>query len=113
MSPRKYIVELTTLLDTNILLLLRPFFWPENLPLQFTELYKKLGAKVMKKELNYLSSKRWEKVGRQELRSTPCNQEINPWSYLVQCKEWDPTKQIVSVAHEKEEYDLTKFLVVV
>jgi hypothetical protein len=34
----------------------------------------------MKKELNYLSSKKWEKVGRQELRSTPCKQEIDPWS---------------------------------
>jgi hypothetical protein len=32
----------------------------------------------MKKELNYLASKRWEKVGRQELRSTPYKQEINP-----------------------------------
>jgi hypothetical protein len=46
-----------------------------------TEFYKKLGAKVMKKELNYLVSKRWEKVGRQELRSTPCKQEIDPWSH--------------------------------
>jgi hypothetical protein len=34
----------------------------------------------MKKELNYLASKRWEKVGGQELRSTPCKQEINPWN---------------------------------
>jgi hypothetical protein len=33
----------------------------------------------MKKELNYLSSKRWEKVWRQELRSTPYKQEIDPW----------------------------------
>jgi hypothetical protein len=32
----------------------------------------------MKKELNYLASNRWEKVGRQELRSTPYKQEINP-----------------------------------
>jgi hypothetical protein len=32
----------------------------------------------MKKELNYLASKRWEKVGRQELRSTPYKQEIDP-----------------------------------
>jgi hypothetical protein len=32
----------------------------------------------MKKELNYLSSKRWEKVGLEELRSTPYKQEINP-----------------------------------
>jgi hypothetical protein len=38
-----------------------------------------MGAKVMKKELNYLASKRWEKVGRQELRSTLCQQEIDPW----------------------------------
>jgi hypothetical protein len=34
----------------------------------------------MKKELNYLASKRWEKVGRQELRSTPYKQEIDPSS---------------------------------
>jgi hypothetical protein len=26
----------------------------------------------------YLASKRWEKVGRQELRSTPYKQEIHP-----------------------------------
>jgi hypothetical protein len=32
----------------------------------------------MKKELNYLASKKWEKVGRQELRSTPYKQEIDP-----------------------------------
>jgi ABC-type uncharacterized transport system permease subunit len=32
----------------------------------------------MKKELNYLASKRWVKVGRQELRSTPYKQEIHP-----------------------------------
>jgi hypothetical protein len=32
----------------------------------------------MKKELNYLPSKRWEKVGRQELRSTSYKQEIHP-----------------------------------
>jgi hypothetical protein len=31
----------------------------------------------MKKELNYLTSKRWEKVGSQELRSTPYKQEID------------------------------------
>jgi hypothetical protein len=30
-----------------------------------------LGAKVIKKELNYLASKRCDKGGRQELRSTP------------------------------------------
>jgi hypothetical protein len=29
---------------------------------------------------NYFTSKRWGKVGRQELRSTPCKQEIGPWS---------------------------------
>jgi hypothetical protein len=34
----------------------------------------------MKKELNYLASKKWEKVGRQELHSTPYKQEIDPWS---------------------------------
>jgi hypothetical protein len=33
----------------------------------------------MKKELNYLASKGWEKVGRQELCSTPYEQEIDPW----------------------------------
>jgi hypothetical protein len=38
-----------------------------------------LGAKVMKKELNYLASKSWVKVGSQELRSTPFKQEIHPW----------------------------------
>jgi hypothetical protein len=38
----------------------------------------------MKKELNYLASKKWEKVGRQELRSTPCKQEIEPrWDRTV------------------------------
>jgi hypothetical protein len=37
-----------------------------------------LGAKVMKEELNYLASKRWVKVGCQELRSTPYKQEIHP-----------------------------------
>jgi hypothetical protein len=31
----------------------------------------------MKKELNYLASQRWEKVRRQELRSTPYKQEID------------------------------------
>jgi pullulanase/glycogen debranching enzyme len=40
----------------------------------------------MKKELNYLASKRWEKVGSQELRSTPYKQEINPW--VVFHKSW-------------------------
>jgi hypothetical protein len=57
---------------------LRPTYLLENLPLQSTEFYKKLGAKVMKKKLNYLSSKRWERDGRQELRSTPYKQEIDP-----------------------------------
>jgi hypothetical protein len=37
-----------------------------------------LGTKVVKKELNYLSSKGWEKVGRQQLGSTPYKQEIDP-----------------------------------
>jgi hypothetical protein len=32
----------------------------------------------MEKELNYLSSKRWEKVGHQELHSAPYKQEIDP-----------------------------------
>jgi hypothetical protein len=32
----------------------------------------------MKEELNYLASKRWEKVGRQELHSIPYKQEIDP-----------------------------------
>jgi hypothetical protein len=35
----------------------------------------------MKKELNYLASKRWVKVGRRELRSTPYKQEIHPWPH--------------------------------
>jgi hypothetical protein len=34
---------------------------------------KYLGSKFMKKELNYLASKKWE-----ELRSTPYKQEIDP-----------------------------------
>jgi hypothetical protein len=38
----------------------------------------------MKMELNYLASKKWEKVGRQELRSIPYEQEIDPWSYMPQ-----------------------------
>jgi hypothetical protein len=33
-----------------------------------------LGAKVMKKELNYFASKRWGKVGHEEL----FKQEIDP-----------------------------------
>jgi hypothetical protein len=33
-----------------------PTFWLENLPLRSTEFCKKLGGKVMKKELNYLAS---------------------------------------------------------
>jgi hypothetical protein len=41
-------------------------------------LYGSQVAKVMKKELNYWASKKWEKVGRQELRSTPYKQEIDP-----------------------------------
>jgi hypothetical protein len=53
-------------------------FLLENLPLRSAEFYKKLGAKVMKKELNDLASKKWEKVGRNELRSTPYKQEIEP-----------------------------------
>jgi hypothetical protein len=34
---------------------LHPTFWLENLPLQSTEFHKKLGAKILKKELNYLA----------------------------------------------------------
>jgi hypothetical protein len=41
-----------------------------------------LGAKFMKKKLNYLALKRWEKVGNQELRSTPYKQEIDPWYWF-------------------------------
>ncbi len=33
----------------------------------------------MKMKLNYLASKKWEKVGRQELSSSPYEQEIDPW----------------------------------
>jgi hypothetical protein len=33
----------------------------------------------MKKELTYLASKRWGKVGRQESPSTPYKQEISLW----------------------------------
>jgi hypothetical protein len=57
---------------------LRTTFWLENLPLKSTEFYNRLGAKVMKKELNYLASKRWGKNKFQELRSTPFKQEIDP-----------------------------------
>jgi hypothetical protein len=32
----------------------------------------------MEMEFNYLASKKWEKVGRQELCSTPYEQEIDP-----------------------------------
>jgi hypothetical protein len=59
-----------------------PTFLLENLPLHSTELYKKLGAKLIKKELNFLASKRWEKAGRQELHSTPYKQEIDPWCLI-------------------------------
>jgi hypothetical protein len=45
-----------------------------------------LGANVMKKEHNYLTSKRWQKVGRQELCSTPYKQEINPRAQPYQQK---------------------------
>jgi hypothetical protein len=48
---------------------------------------KKLGAKVMKKELNYLTQKRWEKVGRQELGSTLYKQEMNPWGWFLNYRE--------------------------
>jgi hypothetical protein len=37
----------------------------------------------MKKELNYLASKKREKVGRQVLRSAPFKQEIDPWSDIL------------------------------
>jgi hypothetical protein len=47
-----------------------------------TKFYKKLGAKVMKKELNYFDSKRWEIVGRQALGSTLYEQENQPLSNL-------------------------------
>jgi hypothetical protein len=49
-----------------------------NFLVGFTKFYKKLGLKVSKKELNYLASKRKEKVWCQELRSTPYKQEIDP-----------------------------------
>jgi hypothetical protein len=57
---------------------LPPTFLLENLPLQSTEFYKKLSFFFMTFAPNHLASKRWEKVGRQELRSTPYKQEINP-----------------------------------
>jgi hypothetical protein len=70
-----------------------------------------LGAKVMKKELSYLASKRWVKVGRQELRSTPYKQEIHPnttgqnlvtpppsWSCLSQLKIiFNQTREIITI----------------
>jgi hypothetical protein len=44
-----------------------------------------LGAKVMEMELNYLASKKWEKVGRQELRSTPYEQELTNVLFFNLC----------------------------
>jgi hypothetical protein len=46
----------------------------------------------MKNELIYLASQRWEKVGHQELRSTPCKQEIVSCSIptLIQQHEISP-----------------------
>jgi hypothetical protein len=41
----------------------------------------------MKKELNYLATKVREKVGLQELRSTLCKQEIDPWWILLAIKD--------------------------
>jgi hypothetical protein len=37
----------------------------------------------MKKELNFLASKRWEKVGHQELRSTPYKQRGGVAEFVV------------------------------
>ena len=42
-------------------------------------LNKKLSSFLITFLPIYLASKRWEKVGHQELRSTPYKQEIDPW----------------------------------
>ncbi len=46
---------------------LGPSFWLENLPLQSTEFYKKLSSFFTTFVPNYLASKSWAKVGRQEI----------------------------------------------
>jgi hypothetical protein len=51
----------------------------------------------MKEELNYLASKSWEKVGRQELRSTPYKQEIDPWS--IKSTIYDALQRLIYRAH--------------
>jgi hypothetical protein len=60
-----------------------PAFWLENLPLRSTEFYEKSSSFFMTFVLNYLASKRWGKVGHQELRSTSFEQEIDSWKELV------------------------------
>jgi hypothetical protein len=57
-----------------------------------------LGAKVMKMELNYLASKKWGKVGRQELLSTPFEQEINPWSQFFKAFIFSPHDKITNIS---------------
>jgi hypothetical protein len=57
---------------------LRPTFWLENLSLWSTELYKTLGAKVMKIELTYLASKKWEKLGVKNCAQLPMNKKTTP-----------------------------------
>jgi hypothetical protein len=42
-----------------------------------------LGQKVKKKGAQLFGLKRWEKVGRHELRLTPYKQEINPKTVIV------------------------------
>jgi hypothetical protein len=51
--------------------------------LQSTELYKKFSSFFMTLRPNYLVSKRWEKVGHQDLRSTPYKQESNLWGWFI------------------------------
>jgi hypothetical protein len=55
---------------------LHPYFKLE------TKFFKKLSSFFMTFAPNYLASKRWEKVGHQELCSTPRKQEIHPWLIL-------------------------------
>jgi hypothetical protein len=55
-----------------------PTFRLENLPVWSTELYNRMCSFFMTFATNYLSSKRWEKVGHQELHSTSYKREIDP-----------------------------------
>jgi hypothetical protein len=51
----------------------------ENISLRSIEFFGKLSSFFMTFASNFLAYKKWEKVGHQELCSTPYKQEINPW----------------------------------